>query len=504
MIKKINYKWIALSCTSLGAFMSILNGSTLIIALPDIMKDLKADMNTIMWTIMGYLLVLTIIVPAVGRIADMIGRKMLFVSGFIIFTIGSLICGFSRSGLELLLFRLIQGLGGALLIANSAPIVTDAFPRKELGRALGINSMIISIAFVIGPILGGYLVQFGWRSIFFINVPIGVIGTAWAWIQLKELDKLPAHQKFDWAGTLTFTAGMLLFLIVLSFGGFIGWLNPVLIAMFVLSLAFLAAFIYIENHVEQPMLDMRLLKTRLLAFSYGSVLLNGIARGALTFLLVFYYQGIRAMDPLIAGIMITPFAIPQMIVSPISGWLSDKYGSRILSSAGLLISGIGLIGFIILTPTTSYLEMIIWMLIMGFGSGMFFSPNTSTIMGSVPVEKRGIAAGVRTMMNNSGTVISIALAMAVISTSITPEALQGLFTGTQVGSKGIAVAEFMNGLRIAFTISLVVSLIGAVMSFFKGKRPDWKHDGHVKNIQQPELSEVENLNSIEKECEEPV
>ncbi len=493
-MKRVNYKWIALSCTSLGALLSILNGSTLVIALPEIMKDLKADLNTIIWTMMGYLLVLTIIVPAIGRIADIIGRKMLFVSGFIVFTIGSFLCGMSHTGMELILFRLIQAVGGALLVANSAPIVTDAFHRKELGRALGINSMIISIAFVAGPILGGFLMQFGWRSIFYINVPIGIVGSIWAWIQLKELDRLPAHQKFDWSGMLAFTAGMFLLLIALTFGGFAGWLNIYIIAMFIVSILFLVLFFYIENHKEQPMLDLMLFKSRLLAYAFSSTLFNGIARGAVTFLLVFYYQGIRAMDPLLAGIMLTPFAVSQMVVSPVSGWLSDKHGSRVLSSVGLLISAIGLIGFIKLTPTTSYLEMIIWMLIMGFGSGMFFSPNTSAIMGSVPVEKRGIAAGVRTMMNNMGTVISIALAMAVISTSITSEALQGLFTGTQVGSKGIAVAEFMAGLRVAFIISMIFSILAAFLSYLRGNHPVWKHD----SIEKP----VKHVKPIESDCKE--
>ncbi|HZK87766.1 MAG TPA: MFS transporter [Anaerovoracaceae bacterium] len=195
---------------------------------------------------------------------------------------------------------------------------------------------------------------------------------------------------------------MLAFLLALSFGGFIGWTNIFIVILIVMAVALLSIFVYIENHTEQPMLDMKLLKTRALAFAYWSGLLNGISRGSVNFLLVFYYQGIKGMDPIIAGIMLTPFAISMMIVAPISGWLSDKYGSRILSSAGLLISAFGLIGFIFITPDTPLLQLAIWMFIMGFGSGMFFSPNTNAIMGAVPVGRRGIAAGVRTMMTNAG------------------------------------------------------------------------------------------------------
>lgn len=475
-MKKIQYKWIALSCTTLGALFSVLSGSTLIIVLPDIMKDLHVGMNVIMWTVMIYMLVLTILVPAIGRIADIIGRKKLYVSGFIIFTIGSFLCGLSMSGWELIMFRFVQSVGGALIVANSTPIVADAFPKNELGKAMGINGMAISVASVIGPILGGALIGAGWRSIFYINIPIGVIGTLWAGFQLKELDTLPEKQTFDWKGTAAFTVGMTSLLIALTFGGFSGWFKAPIVVMFILAVIFMLIFVSIENKAEQPMLDLTLFKTRILAFAFTSNLLNGIARGAVTFLLVFYFQGIKSFDPVIAGILLAPFAISMMIMAPISGWLSDRMGSRELSSIGLLISAAGLLGMVGISASTSVLELSVWMFIAGLGSGMFFSPNTSAVMGAVPVERRGIAAGVRTMMNNAGSVISIALAMAIISSSITQQALEGLFTGTQVGSKGIAVGHFITGLRTAFVISFVISLIAAVISYMRGTQPRWEHE----------------------------
>ncbi len=473
-MKKINYKWIALSCTTLGALFSVLSGSTLIIALPEIMKDLNASMNIIMWTVMIYMLVLTILVPSIGRVADMIGRKNLFVSGFIVFTIGSILCGFSVSGGELLLFRFVQSVGGALLIANSTPIVADAFPKNELGKALGINGMVISVASVIGPILGGIFIKFGWRYIFFINVPIGILGTIWAIIQLREIEELPEKQKFDWGGTITFTIGMTSFLLALTFGGFFGWAHFNIALLFIVAVIFLVLFWYIESKIEQPMLDLELFKTRILAFAFSSTLLNGVARGAIVFLLVFYFQGIKGIDPLVSGMLLAPFALSMMIMAPISGWLSDKIGSRELSSVGLFISAIGMLGMIFISADSSLVGLCIWMFISGLGSGMFFSPNTSAIMGSVPVERRGIAAGVRTMMNNAGNVISIALAMAIISTSIDPKAMQGLFSGTQVGSQGIAVGNFISGLRSAFIISFIISIIAAVLSFLRGPQPKWE------------------------------
>ena len=475
-MSKVNYKWIALSCTSLGALFSVLSGNTLIIVLPAIMRDLHASMTVIMWTVMIYLLILTILVPCIGRVADMIGRKKLYVSGFIVFTIGSMLCGFSMNGIELILFRIVQSVGGALIVANSTPIVADAFPKTELSRAMGINGMVISVAFVIGPILGGALMNFGWRSIFFINVPIGIIGTIWAAVQLKETYKKVEKQKFDWAGTISFSIGIFALLLALTFGGFTGWFNATIIILFAVAVLFIALFIYIENKTEYPMLDLRLFKTKILAFAYTSNLLNGVARGAVTFLMVFYFQGIKGLNPVMAGLLLAPFALSMMIVAPISGILSDKFGSRELTAGGLLISAIGLIGLMTIQPQSSIVGLCVWMFIAGLGSGMFFAPNTGAIMGAVPPERRGIAAGVRTMMNNAGSVISIAIAMAIISSNITPQALQGLFVGTSVGSKGIAIAGFVGGLRLAFTISFVISIIAAIISYLRGGESKWEDD----------------------------
>lgn len=475
-MKKIEYKWIALSCTTLGALFSVLSGSMLMISLPDIMKSLNTSFSVIMWIVMGYMLCLTILVPSIGRVADMFGRKKLYVSGFALFTLTSLLCGISKTGEQLLIFRLIQSVGGSLMIANSTAIVTDAFPKNELGKALGINSMVISIASVIGPILGGFLSHLGWRYIFYVNVPVGVLGTVWAAIQLKELAKIPRGQKFDWAGTILFTSGLLLFLVALSFGGFYGWTSLRVIMLFAIAVLIMVAFVSVENNTEQPMLDLKLFKTRILAFAYSSILLNGIARGAVTFLLIFYFQGVKGMDPLKAGLFLTPFAVSMMIVSPISGSLSDKYGARGLTSFGLLISAFGLLGFIGISPQTSLTELVIWMVIMGIGSGMFNSPNTSEIMGSVLPERRGIAAGTRTMMNNAGQVISIALSMAIVSSSINLEAMQTLFAGRRVSSGSLAVNEFISGARHVFLISMIITLIAAFISYLRGPKPEWSEN----------------------------
>lgn len=479
MIKNDKYKWVALSCTTIGALFSVLSGSTLMVALPVIMKDLNAGMGVVTWILMGYMLAMTILVPSIGRMADMVGRKKLYVSGFAIFTAASFFCAISQTGVQLLVYRMIQAVGGSLMVANSTAIVADAFPKKELGKALGINSMIISIASIAGPILGGFLIGFSWRFIFYINIPIGIAGTLWAAFQLKESRVSSKREKFDLKGTFTFSIGMLALLVALTFGGFTGWLNVTVISLLIASVILLWLFVLIENNTDSPMLDLRLLKTRVLAFAYASNLLNGIARGAVTFLLIFFFQGVKGIDPIIAGILLAPFAVSMMVISPISGYFSDKYGARILSSAGLLISAVGLLGLMFINTHTSNTELIIWMLIMGFGSGMFFSPNTSAIMGMVPADKRGVAAGVRTMANNAGSVLSIAISMAIISSSISPKAMQALFVGTQVGSQGIAVGQFVSGLRMAFTISFIFSIIAAVISYMRGEEPHWEEEPAV-------------------------
>jgi len=336
--------------------------------------------------------------------------------------------------------------------------------------------MVISVAAVAGPIIGGFLIGFGWRYIFYINVPIGIIGTFWAFYQLKESNITSEKQKIDFSGTLAFSIGMLALLTALTLGGFSGWANIYVLILFIASIACLGLFVHIENKVEYPMLDLRLLRTRILAFAFASNFLNGVARGAVTFLLIFYLQGIKGIDPMMAGILLSPFAIALMVAAPLSGMLADKHGSRILSSVGLIISAIGLAGLMTIKVNTSTIELVIFMSIMGIGSGMFFAPNSSTIMGSVPSDKRGIAAGVTTMMNNAGQILSIAISMAIISSSISAKAMQDLFIGSQVGSKGIATGQFISGLRTAFTLCFIFSLLAAFISYLRGPKPTWEKD----------------------------
>lgn len=474
-----NYKWYALSCTTLGALLSIINSNTVIVALPVIAKDLHVSPEVIVWILMVYMLSITVLVPTIGRVADIIGRKKLYVIGFALFTFSSLLCGLSQSGSQLIAARFLQAVGGSLIMANSTTIVADAFPFWQLGRALGINAMVISSGAVIGPVIGGLLTALSWRWAFFFNLPLGVIGTIWAAVQLREVVKLPEGQRLDWQGTLLFTASFSLILLALTFGDMVGWLTTWIMISLVLGGLLLLVFIYVEAHVEQPMLDLSLFRRRLLAAAYASNFLNGVARGAVSFLMVFFFQVIWGEDPLRAGILLIPFAAAMMVVAPVSGFLSDRYGSRELSSLGLAVSAMGLLGLTRLQATTTMREVMVWLVIMGMGSGFFFSPNTNAIMGAVAPERRGIAAGTRTMMNNAGMVISIALGLAMTASSMSPEALQGLFAGIQVGTQGIISQEFIAGLHRTFWVSFIISIVAAAVAFMRGSHKRYCSEKYV-------------------------
>ncbi len=464
----IGYEWIALSVTTLGALLASLQGSALLIALPDILVGLKASLLTIMWLLLGYLLVTTALVPVVGRLADMVGRKNLYNAGFAIFTVGSLLAGLGQPqfhGLDVLAARMIQGIGGALLFTNSTAIVTDAFRRGRIGLGLGVNQIAIAAGFVLGPVVGGLLTAISWRWVFLVNVPLGILGTLWGMRQLREPVVLPSNQRFDWFGSLTFVVGLGSLLMALSLIAFPAWGWTVIYALFVLGFLSMIAFLAIELRVPQPMLNLRLFYSRLFAFANVSNLLNGVARGAVLFLLIFFLQGPYGKDPLTAGIMMAPFGLSFMLIGPISGYLSDHHGARGLGTAGLLISAIGLGGLATITDQSPYWEVALWMAIMGGGSGFFNSPNTNVIMSSVRREERGMAAGARTMLGNTGQMLSIAIAFPLVLAQIPQDVMMKIFIyGGGMSANPAALHSFLSGLHLAFLISAAVSIVAAIVS----------------------------------------
>jgi EmrB/QacA subfamily drug resistance transporter len=462
------YAWIALSVTTLGALLASLQGSALLIALPDILVKLNASFLTVMWILLGYLLVTTSLVPVIGRVADIVGRKRLFNAGFLVFTVASLGAGLGMPqfhGIDVLIWRMVQGIGGALLLTNSMAIVSDAFPSNRVGFGLGINQIAAAAGFVLGPVIGGLLTALSWRWVFLINVPLGIIGVLWGIRTLREPSRANVDRRFDWPGTITFVFGLSAVLAALSMVAFPAWGRTAIYVLFLAGVIGLAAFGYIELRAPRPMFDLRLFSERVFALANLSNLLNGIARGAVLFLLIFFLQGPYQQDPLMAGIMMAPFGLAFMAIGPISGYLSDRHGSRVLGSIGLIVSAVGLFGLTTITDQTEFWQIALWMALMGGGSGFFSSPNTNVIMAAAPADQRASAAGIRTMLANTGQMLSIAIAFPLVLAKIPEAAMMQIFLyGGGMGSDPTALAIFLGGLHQAFFIGAAISIVAAVAS----------------------------------------
>ena len=477
---RLEYKWIALLVTSLGTLGGVLNGSTLIIALPTIMIALNTTLIGVMIPLVVYLLVTTITAPLWGRLADLYGRKPLYLVGLALFTLGSLLCGFSVDIVQLTVFRILQALGGSILIANSTIIITDAFPRGELGRATGLLSMIMAAAFVVGPILGGILTLVDWRLNFFFNIPIGLVALYLGARHLREPVLPRLYGGFDYVGMGLFTVAVLSLIAYVGVGFIPGFLSPVMLAVLALFLVSLGLFIRHETRTPHPLIDLSLFRIRIVAFGQLSAFLNAIARGAVMVLLILYFQGVRGLDPLTSSILIAPLAIGLVIMGPVGGVLSDRYGSRLISTTGLTLSLVGLAGLALIQYDTPYLWIALPLFVNGLGSGLFQSPNTSAVMGAVPPERRGITSSVRALLNNLGMVISMAIATPVLVGSIPMDQMMEMFV---IGGTSMPVAvqqAVTGGIALAFVVSTLLTVPAIVASALRGtesRSGDAERDG---------------------------
>src|ERR671933_1190862 len=333
----LEYKWAALSCTSIGALLAAVNGGSLIVALPTLLRELNIELFSLVWVLLSYLLAQTVLTLAAGRIADMFGRKKFYVGGFALFTVVSLLAGFAQGAGELIAARALMGAAGAFMMANSSVIVTDAFPRKGLGQALGINVMVAAAGSTLGVVIGGIMTSISWQWVFWFNVPLGVIGTIWAAINLKEIVELEKGQRLDVTGNVTFFVGLMGLLIALTLGGIEGWSTPLVVGGFLAAAVFLPTFLMVERNVKTPMLDLSMFKSRIFAFGNVSAFLSSIAQFAVMFMFVFFFIGVRGYDHLMAGILLMPLAGTMFIASPVSGWFADRMPARVISTLGMLV-----------------------------------------------------------------------------------------------------------------------------------------------------------------------
>jgi len=457
----VDYKWVALSNTTLGTLMASIDATIVMIALPAIFRGINIDPFTsfqyMLWILFGYSIVTATLLVTFGRLSDMFGRVKLYNLGFLIFTVGSILLFITPSqgdagAIELIVFRIVQGVGGAFLFANSAAIITDAFPSNERGKALGINQISFLAGSLVGLVLGGLLAVYDWRLVFLVSVPVGVVGTVWSYWKLKEQCTVRKNQKLDVWGNIAFGGGLTLILAGVIYGlvpygsSTMGWGNPWVIAALVVGAGLLVAFPFIENHVADPMFRLNLFKIR--AFSAGNLasFFSSMSRGGVMIMLIILLQGIWLplhgysydSTPFWAGILMIPMSIGFVLTGPISGWLSDKRGARLLATLGMVISAAAFAGFVLLPVNFIYLSFAAILFIMGIGGGIFASPNMASIMNSVPAEHRGAASGMRATIQNSAMIISQMLFFTIIIVSLSaslPGALSVAVTNAGASSQ---------------------------------------------------------------------
>jgi MFS family permease len=563
------YKWVALSNTSLTMLMATIDGSIVIIAMPAIFRGIHlsplapGNITYLLWMIMGYLLVQAVLVVTLGRLGDMFGRVKIYNLGFVVFTLASIALSLDpftggHGALWLILWRVAQAFGGAMLISNSAAILTDAFPANQRGMALGINQVVGISGQFIGLLLGGLLAAWDWRSVFWVNVPVGVFGTIWAYRTLREIST--THRaRIDWAGNLLFAVGATSLLAAITYGiqpyggHATGWTSPLVLTGLIGGAVVLVAFGILETKIAEPMFRMGLFKIRAFAAGNAASLLGSIARGGLQFMLVIWLAGIwlplhgydYKVTPLWAGIYMLPLTAGFLIAGPISGYLSDRFGSRIFATAGLLIAACAFTGLMLLPIDFPYPAFAGLIFCNGIGSGLFASPNTSSIMSAVPARHRGAASGMRSVFQNSGMSLSIGIFFSLMIAGLAATLPRTLSSGLRAQGVSAPVAAhvaslppvstlfsallgynpvqnmlapsgtlaklpahnaavltgreffphlisgpFHQGLIIVFSAAAAMSVLGALVSLLRGKQFFYTEPGAVPAVQVAEPSPI--------------
>ena len=471
-----NRKWMILSVTSLGALLSALNFSTLIIALPDLITGLHASLLQAMWIMLAYMVAQTVAVLMAGSLADRYGRKRMYMFGLIVFTIFSLVSGFAPNAPMLIIFRILQGIGGAMVMANSTAIVADAFPREELGRALGINIMVVAVGQIIGPVLGGWLTtEYGWEWTFWFNVPFGVLAILWGmWAMgMKDVKREGAAKKFDMLGSVLYVIFMTGLLLGLTWGPIQQWNSPVVYISFVAFVIAFPIFLRVEKRHPSALLHLPLFKNIVFSLGIVTATLNGLARMAVMFMLIFYFQGALSYDALMAGILTIPLAAGMLLFSPLAGWLGDRYGETTPATVGIIFSFIGLVGLAMDTGLhTPYWQLAFWMTLISIGSGLFNSPNSSSIMNAAGPKYRGEASGIRSLTANLGMMLSVAFTIPLVTQSIPREAMLAIFSGTQVGLENPeqSLSGFITGLHTVFWVMAALMVVAGFLSVMRAGR----------------------------------
>ncbi|CAN5477302.1 MFS transporter [soil metagenome] len=480
-----NYKWIALSNTTLGILMATINGSIVLISLPAIFTGIKlnplepGNVSYLLWMLTGYILVTAVLVVSFGRLGDLYGRVKIYNLGFVIFTISAIFLVFDpftggQGALWLIGWRVVQAVGGSMLFANSTAILTDAFPIERRGFALGINQVAGIAGTFLGLIVGGVLAELDWHAVFIVSVPFGILGTIWSYKSLHEVGTR-ATGKVDWPGNIVFAVGLVALLTGITYGiqpygdSSTGWLNPWVLTGIIGGIAFLIGFVFLELHTQDPMFNMRLFRIRAFAWGNFAGLLASISRGGLQFMLIIWLQGIwlplhgysYESTPLWAGIYLLPLTIGFLVSGPVSGSLSDRFGARAFATGGLLLVAATFIALLLIPVDFPYWLFALITFFNGVGSGLFAAPNRTAIMNSVPANQRGAASGMTGTFQNAGNSLSIGIFFSLMIAGLASTLPNALRSGLTAHGVGATVAN-----QVAATPP-----VGSLFAAFLGYNP---------------------------------
>ncbi|MDA4131094.1 MAG: MFS transporter, partial [Thaumarchaeota archaeon] len=441
----------------------------LIVGLPVVAKSLGADVNQVIWISQSYLLASTVGLLIIGRVTDVVGKIKIFLIGFVVFTIGSAFASLAQSPAELIIARIVQGVGAAILISDGAAILTDSTPNRDLGLILGINQVALKTGAILGLTLSGLILSIAsWQALFYINIPIGILGTIWSRAKLKELSVKDTSRQIDWLGFIHFTSAIILILVSISLFSY-GLSSDSYFGLgaFVAGAILLIIFVRLEGKVRTPLLDLTLFKIRAFAIGNATQFLESLSWFGFIILLTFYMQVILNYSPFQAGLGFIPVEVAVLIAGPISGHLSDRHGPRALMTIGLIFSSLGLIMSTFLATTSGYWEIAVILGLEGVGYGVFFSPNSSSIMSSVPANRRGVASAFRNTVGNVGLTASAGIAILLITTGISYSSLSSLIENIAPQSALMLLKEeFVNGFRITCIVLAILNCVAVVLAAF--------------------------------------
>ena len=481
--ERANYKWWAFMAIAVGIFTTVVDFGSVNVALPTIAAHFGTDLPTIQWVVIGYALTISALLMPMGRLSDIIGRKQVYIAGFLIFILSATLAGFSTNTLILILFRVIQGVGAAMTQGISMAMIVSAFPGNERGKALGLNMSVVGTGGIAGPAMGGFLVSaLGWRWVFFVNIPLGLLSVVAALLILdgRKSAEDASSAAFDWLGAVLSTAALVTLLITATAGSRIGWGSPVILVAIPSIVGLFGAFVWWELRCPAPMLDLRLFKHRVFSLGITASFISFLGMSSVRFLMPFYLQGVLGYSPGKVGLIMVPNALSMIATGPLSGRLSDRFGWRKFNVGGLALSTAGLLLLSTLTVDSSLGLAMSGMILQSLGIGMFQAPNNSSILSTVERNKYGVVSGFVNLIRNSANVTSVAIVTAIVTATMVSKGYPAnLVAVSGAGGAGVFRA-FASGLRIAYLAMGGLVVLGIVASFLKGSQLREMPAEHVK------------------------